>query len=104
MIATAFIAEDGKPFGFIELSSRNYAEGCTSSPVPYIEGLYVAEGQRRRNVGRLLVAAVEDWAKEYGFTEMASDTQIDNAPTPGAPHSYGFAEGGPMAWPREFSS
>jgi aminoglycoside 6'-N-acetyltransferase I len=28
--------------GFIEVSLRNYAEGCMTSPVAYIEGWYVA--------------------------------------------------------------
>lgn len=92
MIAAAFIAEDGRPLAFIELSLRNYAEGCASSPVPYIEGLYVGEGQRRRNVGRLLVAAAEDWARQRGFTEMASDTQIENEASLGAHQAYGFSE------------
>ncbi|MFZ5671876.1 MAG: GNAT family N-acetyltransferase [Pseudomonadota bacterium] len=92
MIARAFIAEDGQPLGFVELSLRNYAEGCASSPVPYVEGLYVAEGARRRNVGRLLMAAAEDWARANGFTEMASDTQIENEASLGAHRAYGFTE------------
>ena len=28
---------EGGLCGFIEVGSRNYAEGCESSPVPYIE-------------------------------------------------------------------
>lgn len=92
MIARAFIAEDGSPIGFVELSLRNYAEGCASSPVPYVEGLYVAEGARRRNVGRLLMTAAEDWAKANGFTEMASDTQIENEASLSAHRAYGFSE------------
>jgi aminoglycoside 6'-N-acetyltransferase I len=37
-----FVAEsDGKLLGFLEARLRNYAEGCTSSPVGYIEGWYV---------------------------------------------------------------
>lgn len=92
MIARAFIAEDGGTLGFVELSLRNYAEGCSTSPVPYVEGLYVAEGARRHNVGRLLMAAAEDWAKAHGFTEMASDTQIENAASLAAHQAYGFTE------------
>jgi len=92
MIARAFIAEDGQPLGFIELSLRNYAEGCASSPVPYVEGLYVAESARRQNVGRLLMTAAEDWARANGFAEMASDTQVENEVSLGAHHSYGFTE------------
>ena len=92
MIARAFIAEDGQPLGFVELSLRNYAEGCSTSPVPYVEGLYVAEGARRRNIGRLLMAAAEDWARANGFSEMASDTQIENEASLGAHSAYGFTE------------
>jgi aminoglycoside 6'-N-acetyltransferase I len=92
MIARAFIAEDDGPIGFVELSLRNYAEGCASSPVPFVEGLYVTESTRRRNVGRLLMTAAEDWAKANGFTEIASDTRIDNAASLSAHRSYGFSE------------
>lgn len=92
MIARAFIAEDGGTLGFVELSLRNYGEGCSTSPVPYVEGLYVAEGARRNNVGRLLMAAAEDWARANGFTEMASDTQIENAASLRAHQAYGFTE------------
>lgn len=92
MIARAFIAEVGRPLGFVELSLRNYAEGCASSPVPYVEGLYVAEDARRHDVGRLLMAAAEDWARANGFTEIASDTQVENEASLGAHHAYGFSE------------
>ena len=92
MIARAFIAEDSGPLGFVELSLRNYAEGCTSSPVPYVEGLYVAEGARRQNIGRLLIAIAEDWARANGFAEMASDALIENDVSLIAHRSYGFNE------------
>lgn len=92
MIARAFIAEDERTLGFVELSLRSYAEGCATSPVPYVEGLYVVEGARRRNVGRLLMTTAENWAKAHGFTEMASDTQIENAVSLAAHQAYGFTE------------
>jgi aminoglycoside 6'-N-acetyltransferase I len=62
-IAAVFIAEAGRLIGFLELSVRNYAEGCISSPVAYVEGLYVEADYRRRKVGRALMRAAEDWAK-----------------------------------------
>ena len=40
-IAAVFVAEDRVPVGFIELGLRDYAEGCRTSPVAYVEGLYV---------------------------------------------------------------
>jgi GNAT superfamily N-acetyltransferase len=82
----------GCALGFVELSLRNYAEGCSTSPVPYVEGLYVAAGARRRNIGRLLMTAAEDWARANGFTEIASDTQIENEASLGAHQAYGFTE------------
>jgi aminoglycoside 6'-N-acetyltransferase I len=74
-IAAAFIAAvDGTPAGFIELNLRPYAEGCESSPVPHIEGWYVVDEARHKGVGRALMAAAEQWARDRGFTELTSDT------------------------------
>ncbi len=64
--------------GCIEVSLRDYAEGCQTSPVAYIEGWYVDEESRRRTLGTRLVQAAEAWARRHGLKEMASDTQIDN--------------------------
>ena len=76
-----FVAEDsGVIVGFVEVGLRSTADGCDwARAVGYIEGWYVAESHRRRGVGAQLVAAAENWAREQGCTEMASDTQIDNA-------------------------
>jgi aminoglycoside 6'-N-acetyltransferase I len=75
-----FVVErpDGGLCGFIEISLRNYAESCRTSPVPYIEGWYVDEDMRRRKLGSRLIQAAEDWARSKGFREMASDTQLEN--------------------------
>jgi aminoglycoside 6'-N-acetyltransferase I len=78
--------------GFIEVSLRNYAEGCTTSPVAYIEGWYVDEDLRRRKLGTRLVQAAEAWARDHGFTEIASDTQIDNTVSIHAHTALGYAE------------
>src|SRR5215467_3211592 len=53
---------DGVVVGIIELSIRNYAEGCASDAVGYLEGWYVAPQARSSGVGRQLVAAGEAWA------------------------------------------
>ena len=63
---------------FIELSKRDYAEGCKSSPVAYIEGIFVDHNLRRTGIGQQLMKAAESWARENGFTEMASDTKRGN--------------------------
>ena len=77
-----FVAEDvnAAVVGFVEVGLRSTADGCDwARAVGYVEGWYVAESHRRRGVGAQLIAAAENWAREQGCTEMASDTQIDNA-------------------------
>jgi aminoglycoside 6'-N-acetyltransferase I len=91
-LAVVFIAEDRVPVGFVELGLRNYAEGCRTSPVAYVEGLYVAADYRRRKIGQSLIRAAEDWAKEHGHVELASDALIENHTSLVAHQSYGFAE------------
>lgn len=76
-----FVAEDegGAVVGFVEVGLRSTADGCDwARAVGYVEGWYVAESHRRRGVGAQLIAAAENWAREQGCTEMASDTQIEN--------------------------
>jgi aminoglycoside 6'-N-acetyltransferase I len=92
-MAAVFIAEsDGEPIGFIELGLRNYAEGCRTSPVAYVEGLYVEADYRRRKVGQALVRVGESWAKAQGHRELASDALIENDKSFAAHKAYGFAE------------
>ena len=78
--------------GFIEVSLRNYAEGCQTSPVAYIEGWYVDEASRRCKLGTRLVQAAEAWARNQGPKEIASDTQIENAVSIQAHPSLGYEE------------
>jgi aminoglycoside 6'-N-acetyltransferase I len=47
---------------------------------------------RRSGVGRALVAAVEDWARGRGFTELGSDALIDNTVSHHAHRALGFEE------------
>jgi aminoglycoside 6'-N-acetyltransferase I len=78
--------------GFIEVSLRSYAEGCTTSPVAYIEGWYVDVDSRRRTLGRQLVQAAEAWARNQRLKEIASDTQIENAVSIQAHTRLGYEE------------
>ena len=76
-----FVAEDkdGTLVAFLECGLRSHADSCNPSrPVGYVEGWYVAEGHRRRGIGKTLLKAAEDWARSQGCTEMASDAVIDN--------------------------
>lgn len=89
-----FICEetDGAACGFLELRLRPYAEGCASSPVPFIEGWYVSPGARHKGAGRALVEAAENWALIRNFKEIASDTQADNSQGQGAHTALGYEE------------
>lgn len=83
---------NGSLAGFVEIGSRNYAEGCESSPVAYLEGWYVDPDARRKGLGRRLQRAAEDWARANGFSEMASDTELHNDVSLEAHLALGFEE------------
>ncbi len=86
---------DGSPAGFIDLSTRtDYVEGTKSSPVGYIEGIYVQPSLRGRGVGRALVDFAGRWASAKGFTELASDAELANTDSHKFHAAVGFTEGG----------
>lgn len=78
--------------GFLEIGLRGYAEGCESTPVPFIEGWYVDEDVRGGGVGAGLVRAAEDWARAQGHSEIASDVEIDNEGSLAAHRALGYEE------------
>ena len=77
----AFLAsEDGQDLGFAQVQLRHdYVEGTETSPVGYLEGIYVREEARGRGVAKALLAACEAWAANKGCREFASDCELDNA-------------------------
>ena len=83
---------NGSLAGFVEIGSRNYAEGGESSPVAYLEGWYVDPDARGRGLGRRLQRAAEAWAVANGYTEMASDTELHNDASLDAHIALGFEE------------
>ena len=79
--------------GFVEASIRNdYVNGTETSPVAFIEGLYVEPTQRRRGVARALVAEIVAWGKARGCSELASDSPIGNVEAHAFHRALGFAE------------
>jgi len=79
--------------GFAEFTLRNdYVAGCTTSPVAFLEGLYVRAGFRRLGVATKLVEAFEDWARKHNVSEVASDVLIDNHESQRFHHAAGFEE------------
>jgi aminoglycoside 6'-N-acetyltransferase I len=90
-----WIAEtaDGAVVGFIEAGLRSCADGCDMSrPVGYVEGWYVAENYRRAGIGLALLRAAEDWAREQGCTEMASEALLENILSQDVHRAAGFTE------------
>jgi aminoglycoside 6'-N-acetyltransferase I len=91
--AWGFIAEaDGAAIGFAEVAIRPYANGCDSTPVAFLEGIWIAEGLRHRGVGRQLIAHIEAFLPARGFRELGSDTPLDNLVSQAAHRGWGFAE------------
>ena len=83
----------GAAVGFVEASKRtDYVNGTTSSPVAFLEGLYVAPAARRRGVARALVGSAVAWALEQGLSELASDSLIDSVAAHAAHRRLGFEE------------
>ena len=69
----------GVAAGFAEASLRHdYVNGCDSSPVAFLEGIYVRPDKRRMGFAKQLVAAVEAWARRNNCSELASDANIAN--------------------------
>lgn len=88
-----FVAEmaNGEIAGFVEVGLRSHADGCDAAqPVGYIEGWFVEPARRGQGVGRQLVAQAEEWAREQGCREMASDTWIDNEGSQKAHEALGY--------------
>ncbi len=70
---------DNKPIAFAQGQLRyDYVEGTDSSPVGYLEGIFVAKEYRKCGYAAELLRECEKWAKERGCTEFASDCELFN--------------------------
>ncbi len=94
-----FIARNGQgeAMGFINLSIRSdYVEGSSGSPVVFIEGIYTVPAYRKQEVARNLIQAGEEWGRDQGCTEMASDAYADNTASRAFHVRAGFTEAPPI--------
>ena len=82
----------GQLAGFLEASIRTHVEDCETENVGYLEGWYVEESFRQLGIGSRLVEYAEQWARQKGCTEMASDAEVDNAVSLQAHLRLGYAE------------
>lgn len=88
------VAEAGpeRLVGFLEASIRSHVEDCDTDHVGYLEGWFVESQYRQSGVGRELVKLAEQWARNAGCTEMASDAEVDNAVSLAAHLKLGYDE------------
>lgn len=83
----------GNPLGFVEVAlRRDYVNGTTTSPVAFLEGIYVAPEARMRGIARKLFAEAERWAIGAGCVELASDALIENIQSHAMHQALGFEE------------
>jgi len=89
-----YLAHDGgAAVGFAQVSLRHdYVEGTESSPVGYLEGIYVMPGHRMQGLARALVETCKDWARAQGCSEFASDTPLHNVESQAFHQALGFTE------------
>lgn len=72
--------EKDEPIGFAQCGLRNdYVEGTRSTPVGYLEGIFVKADYRNKGYAKELLFACEKWAKDMGCSEFASDCELDNS-------------------------
>ena len=84
---------DGQYVGFMNLSIRtDYVNGTDSSPVVFIEALYVLPAYREQGIARKFIEYAEQYAKQKGITQLASDCLIDNHVSECFHKSCGFVE------------
>jgi aminoglycoside 6'-N-acetyltransferase I len=92
-IVQAYIAEIGsEQVGFMELNIRNFAEGSRSSKLPYVEAWYIKPEHQGNGYGKQLMKKAEQWAITQGYSELASDTEIDNHRSVSMHKHLGFLE------------
>jgi aminoglycoside 6'-N-acetyltransferase I len=83
----------GEAVAFMNLSlRRDYVPGAETSPVAYLEGIYVAEGFRRQGIAEGLLERAEGWAREQGCRELASDALLENTQSHAFHEAVGFRE------------
>lgn len=70
---------EDKPIGFAQCQIRyDYVEGTETSPVGYLEGIFIQEEFRHMGFARELLQKCEKWASSKNCSEFASDCELNN--------------------------
>ncbi|HEY4622971.1 MAG TPA: aminoglycoside 6'-N-acetyltransferase [Solibacillus sp.] len=91
VISLAVDADQAMGFAQCQLRT-DYVEGTDSSPVGYLEGLFVLDDYRHQGIAHKLVKACEKWAIFKGCSEFASDCELDNSDSLAMHLKLGFTE------------
>lgn len=84
---------EGTAVGYAQCQlRRDYVEGTSSSPVGYLEGVFVREEYRGKGIARRLLDSCEGWAKQCGCQEFASDCELENVQSLNFHLHCGFSE------------
>ena len=92
-VIQVYVAEVGVEIvGFMELNIRNFAEGSRKPKLPYVEAWYIKPAYQGQGYGKRLIQQAEKWAVSQGYSELASDTEIDNHQSIAIHGNLGFTE------------
>ena len=81
------------PVGFVHVALRaDYVEGADSSPVGYVEGIYVLPEFRKKGMSKKLILEAEEWSKSKGCVQIASDIEDENVVSYAFHVGVGFKE------------
>ncbi|MBU2237161.1 MAG: GNAT family N-acetyltransferase [Gammaproteobacteria bacterium] len=81
-----------KMIGFIELNLRNNVPGSSKQTTPYIEAWFVSPDCQGQGIGKALIHAAEEWAKQQSFDELGSDSPVSNEKSVNLHKQLGFNE------------
>jgi aminoglycoside 6'-N-acetyltransferase I len=83
---------DDMSVGFAEYALRDYANGCHSQPVPFLEGIWIDADYRGQGIAKSLVSYLEQKARMAGFREFGSDVELSNYPSQLMHERLGFEQ------------
>ena len=85
--------KDYRFVGYINISIRSdYVNGTDESPVAFVEAIFVLPEYRKQNIARKLIEHAEDFARQKGLKQLASDCLLENEASAAFHKSCGFTE------------
>ncbi|NQP53933.1 GNAT family N-acetyltransferase [Streptococcus suis] len=88
-----YYSQSEEPIAWISLSLRHdYVEGCQTSPVAYLEGIFISPNYRSQGIAEELLHFAEGWAKSRGISQLGSDAELDNLLSQKFHIKHGFRE------------